>query len=119
MAPQRISTAFLDLHMRPLTVDCDPLVEVLALRQLHGHCPTGHTCPSRAPACPPLTVDCHPLVEVLALRQLHGQAQVTGAQRGGGVLHQVVLPRTLRDVLLGLERLVGPAAAVEGGEGGA
>ena len=52
-----------------------------------------------------LTVDGDPLVEVLSLRQHDGLAQVPTAQRGLGVLQQLILVRALGDVLLGLEGL--------------
>lgn len=54
----------------------------------------------------------HPFVQVLSVWQHDGQPQVARAQRGGCVLHQVILVRSLGDVLLRLEGLVGPTAAI-------
>lgn len=62
-------------------------------------------------------VDGHPLVDVLALGQHDGQPEVARAQCGRRLTHQVVLVGALRDVLLGLKRLVRAAAAERGEEG--
>lgn len=59
-----------------------------------------------------LTVNCHPLVGILAIGQCNGVSQVSGAERGRRMFHQVILVCALGDVLLRFECLTGPTRTV-------
>lgn len=59
-----------------------------------------------------LTVYCDPFVQVFAIRQHDCHAQVTTPQSSLCMFQQLVLVRSLRDILLGLEGFVSTVSTV-------
>lgn len=59
------------------------------------------------------TVDSNPLVLVLSIGEHHSQSKVARSQGGCCMFHQIILMSTLRNVLLGLERLRRTAPTVK------